>query len=84
VPEDGGVTHELVSDLHPQGMGAAAEIRWNVCATDISLSVVDRPGPGGWIRAQPTVQVEGGRFSIAEARRLRQALDDLLSRVGAA
>jgi hypothetical protein len=30
------------------------------------------------------VQVEGGRFTIAEARKLQHALDDLLSRAGPA
>ena len=36
--------------------------------TDVSLSVVDRPGPEGWVRTEPMLQVEGGNFTVAEAR----------------
>jgi hypothetical protein len=84
VSEDGGVTHELVSDLHPRGFGWIPEAPRDPRETDVSLSVIDWRGPDGWVRTEPTVQVEGGSFTIAEALRLRQALDDLLSRVDAA
>ena len=84
VAEDGGFTHEVISEVYPLGLGALPEAPSQPHATEISLSVVDRPGPDGWVRAEPTVQVEGGMFTIPEAHRLRQALDDVLSKVEAA
>jgi len=84
LPEDGGVTHEFVSELHPRGCGWIPEAPRELRETDVSLSVVDRPGPEGWVRMEPTVQAEGGNFTVAEARRLRQALDDLPSKIDAA
>ena len=80
--EDGGITHEWVSDVRPQAAAWLGEL--NLARghpTEVSISVVDRPGPDGWLRAAPTVQVEGGTFSIAQAVRLRQALDELLGLV---
>ena len=84
VTEDGGITHEHVSAVHPLGFGWIPEAPTKWHAIDVSLSVVDHRGPGGWVRTKPTVQVEGGTFTVAEARRLRQALDDLLSQIDAA
>jgi len=84
VVEDGGVTHERVSALHPLGFGWIPEAPTDARTTDLSVSVVDRPGPDGWIRTEPTVQVEGGMFTVTEARRLRQALDELLTQIDAA
>ena len=83
VREDGGFTHELVSDIHPRGLGVAPCTHWMVTSeTDVSISAVDQPGPEGWVRSELTVQVEGGRFTLTEARRLRQALDGLLDAAG--
>jgi hypothetical protein len=49
VPEDGGVTHEVVSDVHPRGSGWIPEAPWDPRETDVSLSVIDWRGPSGWI-----------------------------------
>ena len=84
VREFGGVTHEVISDLHPQGCGWIPEAPEELRETDVSLSVVDRRGPEGWVRTEPTVQLEGGSYTVGEARRLRQALDELLSKIDAA
>lgn len=78
VPEDGGITHERVSRIRP------LLERWTrfgnrPAQTEVSLSTVDRPSPEGWNRETPTVQVEGGSYSLDGARQLRAALDEILA-----
>jgi hypothetical protein len=79
VVEDGGVTHELVSELRPlvlvrvHGGGIALS-----AATEVSISVVDRPRGRGWVRQSPRIQVEGGSYPLAEARLLVQAIESLI------
>lgn len=82
VIEDGGVTHELVSPSHPlawfdrQSAGPGP-----TCPTDVSVSVVDRPGALRWVRLPPTIQVEGGSYPLLEARRLARAIHTLVGLV---
>jgi len=56
-----GATHELVSDLRPLVLvrvhGGAIAL---AAATEVSVSVVDRPRGGGWAR-QPAGRPGGGR-----------------------
>jgi hypothetical protein len=40
---------------------------------DVSVSVFDRPSGRRWVRTPPTIQVEGGSYTLAEARRLVRA-----------
>jgi hypothetical protein len=77
LPGDGGVTHELISPVHPRvrwcGPGG-----WVEGPSDVSLSAVDLPNAGGWRRLSPTVQVEGGSYSLEGARQLRDVLTAFL------
>jgi len=83
VVEDGGVTHERVSHLHPLVL---ARIHGNgilaTAVTDVSVSVVDRPRGRGWARQSPRIQVEGGSYPVAEAQLLVQAITALIGQVG--
>jgi hypothetical protein len=89
VLEDGGVTHERVSTLHPLAyldraavpLDRAAPGLQHSCPTDVSVSVVDRPGAVRWVRLPPTIQVEGGSYGILEARRLVRAIEGLIALV---
>jgi hypothetical protein len=82
VVEDGGVTHERVSSLHPLAyLDRVAPGPQHSCPTDVSLSVVDRPGAVRWVRLPPTIQVEGGSYSVLEARRLARAIEGLVALV---
>jgi hypothetical protein len=82
VAEDGGVTHERLSSARP------AVLRWSgvgvlLVPTEVSVSARDLCDGGGWMRSAPTVQIEGGSYSLDGVRALRAALDDLLTCVGA-
>jgi len=82
VVEDGGVTHEQVSGLHPVVMPAHNGAGTAFSAmTDVALSVFDRPGQHRWIRQPPRIRVAGGSYSIAEARLLIQAMEALIAEV---
>ena len=82
VVEDGGVTHELVSHMHPLVL---ARIHGNgilaTAVTDVSVSVVDRPRGHGWSRQSPRIQVEGGSYPLAEAHLLLQAITALIEQI---
>ena len=82
VVEDGGVTHELVSDLRPMALvrvhGGGIALS---AATEVSVSIVDRPRGRGWVRQSPRIQVEGGSYPLAEARLLVRAIESLIDRV---
>jgi hypothetical protein len=75
--EGDGVTHELVSPVHPMvrwcGPGG-----WVEGPSEVSLSALDLPTAGGWRRLPPTVQIEGGSYSLDGARQLRDVLDGFL------
>jgi len=82
VVEDGGVTHELVSELRPlvlvrvHGGGVALS-----AATEESVSIADRSRGRGWVRQSPRIQVEGGSYPPAEARLLVRAIESLIDHV---
>jgi hypothetical protein len=77
LPDDDGVTHELVSPIHPTvrwcGPGG-----WQESPSDVSLSTIDQPAGSGWRRLPPTVQIEGGSYSLDGARQLRDVLNGFL------
>jgi hypothetical protein len=50
--------------------------------TGVSISVVDRPRGGGWVRQSPRIQVEGGSYPVAEARLLVRAIESLIAHAG--
>jgi hypothetical protein len=80
VVEDGGVTHEVVSAVHPLLVADRTDPDADLTyPSDLSLSVFDAPGGVHWVRGAPTVQVEGGSYSLPEARRLMGAIDALLA-----
>lgn len=82
VLEDGGVTHERVSNLHPLAyLDRVTPGLEQCCPTDVSVSVIDQPGAGRWVRLPPTIQVEGGSYSVLEARRLARAIEGLIALV---
>ena len=77
ISEDGGVTHEVISDLQPlvrrwSGNGTYLD------PTEVSLSTTDTPTDGRWVRATATVQIEGGSYPLDSIRQLRDALDEFL------
>jgi hypothetical protein len=82
VVEDGGVTHEYVSGLHPLTLrhrldaGTAFGV-----PTDVSVSVFDRPSRWRWVRQPPQIQVEGGSYPLAEALVLVRAIEELTARL---
>jgi hypothetical protein len=61
----------LVVHPHLNGQG--------LIPTQVSLSATDVHSDGRWIRTGPTVQIEGGSYTLDGARQLRAALDDLLT-----
>jgi hypothetical protein len=75
IHEDGGIVHETISPLHPT-IDAGDDRLW---PTDVSLSAADRLANGSWVRAESTIQVEGGSYPLSSAQRLRTALDELLN-----
>jgi hypothetical protein len=82
VVENGGVTHEHVSAVHPLvWLDRSTEAAEPARPTDVSVSVVDRPGNIRWLRLPPTIQIEGGSYSLAEARRLVRAIEGLIALV---
>jgi hypothetical protein len=82
VREDEGVTHERVAASRPAVLDP-----WASCApgglraTEVSVSVADRALDGAWVRSGPTVQVEGGSYTLDAARQLRDALDEVIGAV---
>jgi hypothetical protein len=78
VPEDDGITHELVSSRHPEvidrGIWGCSQM-----PTDVSLSQRDLLIDGRWIRTRPRVLVEGGSYSLDGARDLYATLGELLT-----
>ena len=82
VIEDGGVTHERVSVSHPRVRTGRLTAKAALTSpTDVSVSVVDRLSSYRWVRFPPTIQIEGGSYSIAEARRLLRAVEELITRI---
>jgi len=79
VAEDGGVTHERVSPVHPAVLGDRTAASPHSFPTDVSVSVFDQPRERRWSRSVPTVQVEGGSYTLEEARRLVAAVQELIS-----
>jgi hypothetical protein len=80
MPEDGGVTHEVISTRRPQ-TEHRSPAGWVLMPTEVSLSTTDHHVAGQWTRPAPTVQVEGGSYSLDGARELRDALSEFLARV---
>jgi hypothetical protein len=78
VQEDGGIVHETVSPLHPT-IKAGDVNSSGLMPTDVSLSVVDQWVDGRWVRTHPTIQVEGGSYTLDGARHLHEALGRLLT-----
>lgn len=73
------VVHERLSVLHPEVLTEFIE---EAMPSDVSVSVADVPRGGAWQRQLPTVQVEGGSYSLPAARQLCEALLEVLSLVG--
>jgi hypothetical protein len=83
IPDDDGITHELVSRRRPvvrlwRSGGSV------LTATEVSVSATDRLVDDTWIRARPTIQVEGGSYPLEAVLELRRAIDDLLDQVDGA
>jgi hypothetical protein len=77
LPEADGITHELVSPVHPT-VRWCGPMGWVEGPSDVSLSAIDLPTGGGWRRLPVTVQVEGGSYSLDGARQLRDVLNGFL------
>jgi hypothetical protein len=77
IPEDGGITHEVVSLRHP-AIRLRTENSCGFLRTDVSLSAVDHYVNGDWTRGAPTIQIEGGSYSLDGIRELRKTLDEFL------
>ena len=78
VTEDEWITHETVSTVQPRAM-----IHWpplgpgDVQPVQVSISVVDRWMGDRWVRSDPTIQVEGGAYPLAEVAELLRAVGDM-------
>jgi hypothetical protein len=77
VTEEGGITHErratvVAATRQWTGLG------WALVPASTSLSTTDTVNETGWSRPSPTIIVEGGPYPLDSARRLRDALDELL------
>jgi hypothetical protein len=79
VDERDRVVHERLSRVHPR---VSVDFIGRLQPTDVSVSVVDLPSGETWARGTPTVQVEGGSYSVADAWQLWQALHEVLVAVG--
>lgn len=80
VPEDGGVTHERVSSLHPIVGWRPGEGKPRLlCPADVSVNVVDRRLGRRWVRTSPTIHVEIGDYALADARLLVRAVQELIT-----
>lgn len=77
IREDGGVTHEVISPVKPH-VRFWSRSGWTVVGTDVSLSAVDQHTDAGWSRAAPTIQIEGGSYTLESVRQLRDIIDALL------
>jgi hypothetical protein len=80
VAEDGAITHELVSSVHPLVRRWTAA-GWEGRPTDISMSCTDHLVDDGWVRSSPTLQVEGGSYPAEDAEELVRALSAMLSTI---
>jgi hypothetical protein len=76
--EDGCFIHEKLSNHRPRITAGGRQGReW--MRTEVSVSVSDLLIDGRWIRRQPTIQVEGGSYTIDGVLELQAALADLLT-----
>lgn len=82
ITEDGGITHETVSPLHPTVTWSAPH-GWTLVPTEVTLSVTDLHLNGQWTRTTPTIQIEGGSYSPQGARQLRSAVNAFLAALAA-
>ena len=77
VTEEGGITHERpasVESVTRQWTG----LGWALVPASTSLSTTDTADETGWTRRGPAIVVEGGPYPLDGARRLRDALNELL------
>jgi hypothetical protein len=83
VVEAGGVTHQRVSPLRPLVLAQRLDVGTAFAvATEVSVSVFDRPGQYRWVRLPPRIQVESGSYPVEQARMLVRAIEGLISAVG--
>jgi hypothetical protein len=80
IPEDGGMVHERVSPHHPT-IKVGGGNGWELMPTDVSIGVTDLLIDGRWIRTEPTVQIEGGSYSLEGARQLQAVLTTFVAAV---
>jgi hypothetical protein len=80
IDEQGRIVHERLASLHPL---VSVDYIDGAQPTDVSVSVTDVPKGGTWRRREPTVQVEGGSYALADAWQLFEALREVLSVVDA-
>jgi len=78
VREPDRIVHERLSCLRPV---AYVDFVEGPVPTEVSVSVADVPMDSAWKRRPPTVQVEGGSYSLEGARQLYSALREMLSAV---
>jgi hypothetical protein len=75
--EDGGMTHERVSLIHPLVRLWTDTGHPIIQPTEVSVSVVDRRAGTGWLRMPPTIQVEAGSYTLEGVRSLALAIESL-------
>jgi len=78
VREPDRIIHERLSALRPT---AYVDFVEGPVPTEVSISVADVSTENAWERRAPTVQVEGGSYSLEGARQLYRALREVLSAV---
>ncbi|MDQ1287909.1 MAG: hypothetical protein QG622_1474 [Actinomycetota bacterium] len=80
VAEAGAITHETTASLRPTIM------QWrshgpDPVTTAVTLNVVDIRVGDHWVRSRPTVEIEGGSYSLDGAHQLRTAIGSFLASV---
>jgi hypothetical protein len=79
VREPDRIVHERLSTLRPV---ALVDYIDGVVPTEVSVSVADVAREDSWVRRPPTVQVEGGSYSVPGAWQLYLALREVLAALG--
>lgn len=79
VREGGGVAHESGTRVVPDAIRDVDLYVNELTTAEISVSVIDARVDGRWERLSPTVDIQGGSYTLDGARSLCAAIGDLLN-----
>lgn len=78
VPDSGGIVHETNSYVLSDAIRSLDLNRDELVPAEVAMSASDQRVNGQWQRTSPTIQIEGGSYSLDAARRLCVAVGELL------